>query len=122
MDARAVAHEELEAFASILLELGCAYLCAWGPDCERVHDAMDNCVVGDSPPKSYKGCVMTTCHQEETLEEALEFFLCCTEPDLTFAPDGCKSAIAIAIGSTDWEKAIQQYLESHTIRKSAKPR
>jgi hypothetical protein len=38
MDASSIPSDELSAFCSQLIRLGCAYLCVWGPDCERVHD------------------------------------------------------------------------------------
>src|SRR5262245_58549337 len=33
--------------AELILASGCKYLCAWGPDCERVHDIFDEVIVGD---------------------------------------------------------------------------
>jgi len=114
MDARAVDDADLKTFCSALLEHGCAYLCTWGPDCERVHDAMDRCVVDNDPPNSSRGTVMTTWHDQESLEEALDFFLSCTLPDESFAPHGCNRAIAIAIGSSEWVNAIREHVRSQT--------
>lgn len=74
MDARVVSADKLRTFCSHLLRLGCAYFCAWGPDCERVHDAMDRQVVGDDSPHTYLGCVMTTWHANDSLDDALFFF------------------------------------------------
>jgi len=60
LNAEALPADQLGRFCSHLLQLGCAYLCAWGPDGERIHDIMDEEIVGDNPPQSYTGCVMTT--------------------------------------------------------------
>ena len=97
MDARNTSADELGSFCSNLLRTGCAYFCAWGPDCERVHDAMDAEIVGDDPPTTYIGCVMTTWHANEALRDAFGFFLDCTAPDEDFAPDGCASALIIVV-------------------------
>ena len=71
MDATHFSAEAISEFCSRLLQLGCAYLCTWGPDCERVHDIMDEIVIGGNPPNSEVGDVMTTWHAKESLEEAL---------------------------------------------------
>ena len=110
MDARSVTNGDLRHFCSRLLRLGCAYLCAWGPDCERVHDIMDEIVIGDNPPDSYVGCVMTTWHADWSLRATLDFFLFNTYPDKDYAPGGCQTALAISIGSEEWATAIEKYL------------
>lgn len=115
MDARGTDTRTIANFCSILLSLGCAYFCTWGPDCERVHDIMDRQVIGENPPDTYLGCVMTTWHENDSLEEALNFFLTCTEPVEDFAPAGCGAALIISIGSKDWPASIERYVKSKTI-------
>jgi len=41
MDASSISSDALSGFCSELVDRGCAYFCAWGPDCERLHDVMD---------------------------------------------------------------------------------
>jgi hypothetical protein len=60
MDGRTASDDQLRSFCRRLLQQGCCYFCAWGPDSERVHDLMDEDVRGDNPPETYIGCVMTT--------------------------------------------------------------
>lgn len=60
LNAEGLPADELGKFCSHLLQLGCSYLCTWGPDCERVHDIMDEEIVGNNPAQSDLGCVMTT--------------------------------------------------------------
>jgi hypothetical protein len=115
MDARAVGGDELRSFCLHLLRIGCAYFCAWGPDCERVHDTMDAEIVGDDPPATYiGGCVMTTWHTDESLQEVLEFFFDWTTPDEEYAPDGCASALIITAGSALWAEEIERFAKAVT--------
>ena len=113
-DASSVSTEEISEFCSHLIRLGCAYLCTWGPDCERVHDIMDETVVGDNPPDTYRGCLMTTWHAQDSLVEAVDFFLASTIPDEKFAPTGCAFGLAIAVGSAEWAKTIERELRLST--------
>lgn len=114
VDARSVPSDELSAFCSHLIGLGCAYFCVWGPDCERVHDIMDEEVIGDDPPTTDIGCLMTTWHAKESLAEAVEFFLTCTVPDGEYAPAGCAYGLAVSVGSTEWATEIEHRLRSST--------
>lgn len=114
MDAKSVSDNALQLFCMALLRLGCAYLCTWGPDCERVHDVMDSVAVGDNPPTRHAGCVMTTWHANDSLDEALDYFLTCTYPDEEYAPDGCDFALIISAGSSDWSAVIAQQVTSRT--------
>jgi hypothetical protein len=63
-----------------LLASGCTYLCAWGDDCERVHDIADEVLVDHQGASGEAPEVMTTWHAAESIEEALGFFLTCTAP------------------------------------------
>jgi len=71
---------------------------------------MDEITVGDNPPETYVGCLMTTWHATDSLEEALEFFLVCTAPDETYAPNGCETGLIVTVGSNQWASAIEQFL------------
>jgi hypothetical protein len=110
MDASSISTDELSSFCSHLIGLGCAYFCVWGPDCERVHDIMDEEVIGDEPPATDIGCLMTTWHAKEPLVKAVDFFLICTLPDEEYAPAGCPYGLAITVGSTEWATEIHQHL------------
>jgi hypothetical protein len=114
MDASSIPIDELSAFCSHLIDLGCAYFCVWGPDCERVHDIMDEEVIGDNPPATDLGCLMTTWHARESLAEALDFFLTCTIPDEAYAPNGCPYGLAIPVGSADWTAKIDRHIRLST--------
>lgn len=107
---------ELGRFCSRLLQLGCAYLCTWGSDCERVHDIMDEQVIGSDPPRTYLGCVMTTWHTNDTLKDVLRYFLDCAQPDEEYAPHGCKVGLIVSLGSSKWNRAIEQYVRRRSKR------
>jgi len=60
MDARAVDNESIERVATRLIAKGLVYLCAWGPDCERVHDAFDWASAVANPEPTVDDVIMTT--------------------------------------------------------------
>jgi hypothetical protein len=76
---------------------------------------MDAEIVGDDPPTTYIGCVMTTWHANEALRDAFGFFLDCTTPDEDFAPDGCASALIIVVGSADWVEDIERLMKEAAV-------
>jgi len=72
-DATNTSDDSIVMLAHRLLSAGCVYVCCWGPDCERVHDLIDQV---DSQLNSGTGSIaMTTWHAEESLTEALWFLL-----------------------------------------------
>jgi len=68
------------------LKSGMVYFCAWGPDCERFHGIVDEVVVEDDIGerlffgKNRSDTIMTTWHDDEPLNEALDFFVNLTCP------------------------------------------
>ena len=66
-DASGVGVERIAALARKLLDAGAVYICAWGPDCERVHDIIDEEEIGPDPPATANRVVMTTWHSDEPL-------------------------------------------------------
>jgi hypothetical protein len=53
-----------------ILDLGCCYIVCFGDISEYIHDCIDDMVLDHSN----NGAVITTFHNEEKLEEVLEFF------------------------------------------------
>ena len=92
----------LSGFAESLLASGCVYFCAWGPGCERAHDIMDECSLEIDP------VIMTTWHDDESLDETLYFFLRNTWPDEGYSE--CDSAVAITVGSAEWAAQVERRL------------
>jgi hypothetical protein len=107
-DATAVPEAEVDALARRLLQAGCVYVCCWGADCSRVHDRFDLAgfdVRPDGP------LVMSTWHDQESLADALWFFLFCTSPDEAYV-EQCRAGVAIVIGSKEWADEVRAALAS----------
>ena len=108
-DARNTDTANIAALARALFARGVAYVCAWGPGCERVHDIFDEVELeleGQRPPESV---VMTTWHNDESLEEALWFFVYSSYPDPAYE-HSCTTGIAAVIGREDWAIRVDAYL------------
>jgi hypothetical protein len=93
-------HASVDAIAKVaekLLNLGCVYFCCWGRDCERVHDIIDEVVVGDGTLNVAWLNIMTTCHADKPIAEAVDFFLDFACPDEMHL-DKCGTAVALTIG------------------------
>ena len=112
VDASVIKTNSIEKLAEKLLTSGCVYFCAWGPDCERVHDIFDEMCLFTEP------VIMTTWHEKDSLDEALWFFLTTTWPDDVYFDD-CKSSVAIVVGNSEWETQVRQKLSNRQMLKSA---
>jgi len=110
-DARGVPAEVVSTLVERLLSAGACYFVCWGPDCERVHDIVDEI---DADPDSSLGApegsvIMTTWHSSEPLSEALWFFLRCSFPDDHYF-DSTRGAVAVSIGSEAWAAEVSAAL------------
>ena len=109
MDAHPMSVDEISNIANWALDQGAVYLCAWGPDCERVHDIIDEVLVDRNPGETDEDVIMTTWHDDETLEEALWFAV-----NSAFAVSAyeqtCKTLVAVAVGNRDWGSQIVKKL------------
>ena len=61
----------LERSIELWIESGVELVSAWGMGCEKVHDRIDEIVIGDGTDTSR--FLMTSWHANETLDEAKEF-------------------------------------------------
>jgi hypothetical protein len=104
--AKAATVDDISSVARWLLDAGAVYICAWGPDCERVHDIIDEEIVGPNPDAAAVPAIMTTWHANESLTDAIEFCLACAQPDDAYV-DECGSILAISIGSPQWGSEIR---------------
>lgn len=102
-DAAGIDQSALAEFSRKLLRAGCVYFCAWGRDCERVHDVFDSECAAVEP------VIMTTWHAQESLDEALWFFVSGALPDDGYEKT-TRSAVAITIGRPEWDEKIQRRL------------
>ncbi len=102
-DATGVETAVLVEFVRKLLNAGCVYFCVWGPGCERLHDIFDEVCFEVEP------VIMTTWHSDESLDEALWFFVWNAHPDDGYV-ETTKSALAISVSRIDWETQIKRRL------------
>ena len=111
-DARGASADAVSAFVEPLLDASASYFVCWGPDCERVHDIIDEMV--SYPHHDFgvpnNSCIMTTWHASEPLREALWFFLVNSRPD-EYYEDSTHMALAISVGSSAWAEEITQALD-----------
>ncbi len=108
-DATHETDEQLHTLADGLLSLGVAYLCAWGPDCERVHDVFDLTAVQQAMQVEGEYPIMTTWHRDETLDHALWFALDVAYPDEMYAAT-CRSTLVVSVANPTWDAHLQRRL------------
>ncbi len=81
--------------------------CSWGRGSERFNDIVDEVIVGDDLTKqefsgpSTSDVVMTTWHDDETLEETLDFLATCAVPIDGFTPDS-HFRLVISVANQQW--------------------
>jgi hypothetical protein len=111
-DARAASVDEVSALVEPLLRAGASYFVCWGPDCERVHDIIDE--IASYPDNDFgvpeDSCIMTTWHSSEPLCAALWFFLVNSAPHEHYQ-DSTRAALAISIGSSAWAAEVVEALD-----------
>jgi hypothetical protein len=104
-------------FAFAALSKGMVYFCAWGPGCERFHDIVDELKLKDERgERKFIGprvgdVVVTTWHDCETLQEALEFFAICAAPTDGFEPDS-HFRVVVCVNDRDWAATATRFLQS----------
>ena len=102
-DASGIDAAVLAEFSRRLLRAGCVYFCAWGADCERVHDVFDGECLDVEP------VIMTTWHSHDSLDEARWFFVFNAYPDDGYW-DNSRSGLAISVGCPEWDEHIRKRL------------
>lgn len=102
-DAAEADPKTIAEFAKKLLNSGCVFFCAWGPDCERVHDIFDEECYEIEP------VILTTWHSRVMLDEVLRFFVFNTWPADEYQAT-CQSALAISIGQPERYIQIRERL------------
>jgi hypothetical protein len=107
-DASNTPPEEIAACARALLKAGCVYFCCWGPNCERVHDIVDEQYLIESgySVNDDDSIIMTTWHNDESLEEAAWFAINVAFPDDRFFEE-CKAIVAVCVDNATWSEALK---------------
>lgn len=106
----------MSEFAHSALKCGMVYFSSWGPDCERFHDIVDEVVVEDDigerlfVGKNRSDTIMTTWHDDEPLDEALDFFVNLTCPTAGFERNS-NFWFAVCLNNAEWAVEINRRLE-----------
>jgi len=101
-----------------IIKSGLAYLCAWGNECEKIHDIFDEedvmLELDEANDSNDDNVIMTTWHKEESLKEALWFFLMNTSPTEKYYSE-CKNSLVLLIGDSIESDNIKIYLENQNL-------
>ena len=76
--------------APVLVERGLAFVSAWGTDCARVETDFDTAIVDRNPNETADNVILTTSHANDSLKEAVEFFVLVAQPAPAYV-DGCNT-------------------------------
>ena len=98
-DSENASKEDISNLVVPLIKSGCSYFCTWGAGCERLHDIIDDIIL-DLNVVPEISVIMTTWHYDDSLEDALFFFLNVTWVD-EYYEDTTNSSLAISINSNE---------------------
>ncbi|MCD4687595.1 MAG: hypothetical protein K8S97_16835 [Anaerolineae bacterium] len=103
-DARGVPDRMIIDAATTLLDRGLVYLCAWGPDCERVRNLFETAaLVWNSR------VAVLTVHFYDDLDDVFGYFLDVAYPAMAYTAS-CQTGLVLSIGTLDWTEYIRQRL------------
>ena len=121
MDARGVDDRLIRKVADGLVAKGLASCCVWGPDCQRVHDRLDDAAfVANSLDEGTDDVIMTTWHDGDTLREALRYFVEGALATPKYEP-ACTDWIAVSVGNPEWASVIRKKLAGMVRRNQSSP-
>lgn len=104
-------------FAFAALNRGMVYFCSWGRGCERFHDIVDQVILEDDMgEQKFAGpragdVVMTTWHDRDKLEEALDFFVKFAVPTDGLTTDS-DFRLVICVNNVDWATGVNRFLQT----------
>jgi len=105
-DATDVSNATISQFARKMIDAGGVYFCVWGPNCELVHDLIDEEWISQGSTPATDPTLMTTWHDDDSLSEAIWFARHVAIPiDAYF--DECRSIIAICVSCPSWAAQVQ---------------
>ncbi len=101
---------DVAPLAKRALRQGLAFVCVWGPGCVIAEETFDEAIVGDGTRKETEDdVVLTTSHADESLEEAVEFFLDTMSPSKARVA-GCDARVVFVLGAGLHER-VERALE-----------
>jgi hypothetical protein len=116
-DATKLSDEQILRAAEQIIPAGLTYLCAWGPDCERVHDLFDRIKwpYEETTQNPLQKLIMTSWHAKESLYKAAWYLKYCAfiaeaEKPVDF------ECIGISINNLLWYRKIQETFAANSHR------
>ncbi|HEX8289640.1 MAG TPA: hypothetical protein VF556_16775 [Pyrinomonadaceae bacterium] len=108
-DVEHLSGDALYSFAERMIAFGTVYICAWGKGCSRFDSAFDMvCVMREINEEKEFPHIMTTWHDNQSLDEALWFALNLAYPDDEFA-ESC-STLVVSVAGEKWNAHLQNRL------------
>jgi hypothetical protein len=107
----AIAGPGLVDAAGRLIRRGASYVCCWGPGSSRLHDCFDEADVESNGSITDDRAVMTSWHDEETLEEMIEFALLYAVPSSVYLGH-TRAVVIAAVANKAWAREAKRFLDS----------
>jgi hypothetical protein len=104
--------QAIRTFASKAIAAGCVYACAWGQGCELVHDTFDSTF--NEMENSGGPVVMTTWHEDESLEQALNFLMRDAWPSDIWI-GSCRASVVAVIANDGWTGEVRRLVHLTAI-------
>lgn len=106
---------EFDSLSNKLVNTKCRYVCSWGEQCELFHDLVDESdVMLSLDKKNDAPSIMTTWHNNESIEDALFYFFNCSFDDLRF-----RNFAILVVGSGSWSEENLSTLVDTYVRSAA---
>jgi len=99
--------EALRAAEGRLVDAGCVCFGVWGRDCDRAHECMDELIAARECESGEALPIVTTCHGEEMLEDAVAAMLVGAAPDPLF-DDDCRAVVLAVVGGPERVSAVRR--------------
>ena len=106
-DGSQISDKDIARLSRRLIDTGCAYLCCWGTQCERVHDLFDTEWIENGFDPESSDTIMTTWHTKDSLDDFIEYAVWFTEPTGKYQKQ-CNSVVAIVIDDAHASDRIRE--------------
>ena len=110
-DTQALAGSDCVDLGTALLGAGAVYVSAWGPGASRFEDCVDEAVVGPTGEGADGPVIMTTSHEDESLEDAVWFAANSAWPDEAYE-ESCRATVILTVGDRTWHQRVTDYLDA----------
>ncbi len=117
IDATKFSDKQIVQAAEQIVPKGLTYLCAWEPDCERVHDLFDRAMrpYEETTLNPLQKLIKTTWHDDEPLRKAAWFLRNCAFPAEMETPVDFE-CIGISVNNLLWCRTIRETFATNSRR------